>query len=263
MKKIPPLAASLSLALLAVAMAPGAGLAQEISNLEAGRPVTLEDPVPVSPGSYSGSFDYAYAVRYDHVDYAGPGFSLVYGFAPGFEIGGETRLLTNPRLNSRRGIGSGDLDLHVLGEVVGESEGRPGIALRLDALLATGFASHGTNFVPELLLSKSFDTFRIFGNFSSTYIGSTRPGERRNRVSAVVGIAAPPGGGWNTDTLALVDVYARQSVEADGKTTVGAELGVKRRIGMQTIFYAGMLSEVAGERTRIRYRGLLGLTHSF
>jgi hypothetical protein len=32
---------------------------------------------------------------------------------------------------------------------------------------------------------------------------------------------------------------------------------------MQTIFYAGMLSEVAGERTRIRYRGLLGVSHSF
>ena len=242
---------------------PHAAPAQDVSNLEAGRPITMEDPVPVAPGAYSGSFDYAYAVRLDRVDYAGPGLALVYGFAPRFEIGGETRLLTNPRLNSRRGIGSGDLDLHLLGEVARETASRPGIGIRFDAVLATGFASHGTNFVPEILLSKSFDTFRVFGNFSSTYVGSTRPDERRNRFSAVIGFAAPPGGGWNTDTLGMMDVYARQSVEADGKTTIGVELGVKRRIGMQTIFYAGMGSEVAGERTRIRYRGLLGVTHTF
>ena len=237
--------------------------AQDVSNLEAGRPITIEDPVPVSPGTYSGSFDYAYAVRLDHVDYAGPAIALVYGFAPRFEIGGETRLLTNPRLNARRGIGSGDLDVHVLTEVLEETGGRPGVGLRFDALLATGFASHGTNFVPELLVSKSFERFRLHGNFGSTYIGSTRPEERRNRLYAAIGFDSAPGGGWNTDTLGMMDAYVRQSVETGGKPTVGVELGVKRRIGMQTVFYAGLLSEVAGERTRIRYRGLLGLSHSF
>lgn len=248
--------------LLAVLSAAGAR-AQEVSNLEGGRPITIEDSVPISPGTYSGSFDYAYAVRLDRVDYAGPALALVYGFAPNFEIGGETRLLTNPRLNARRGIGSGDLDLHVLAQVATETAGRPGIGVRFDALLATGFASHGTNFVPELLLSKSFDGFRIHGNFGSMYIGSTRPEERRNRLYAAIGFDSPPGGGWNTDTLGMMDAYVRQSVETGGKTTVGVEIGVKRRIGMQSVFYAGMLSEVAGERTRIRYRGLLGVSHSF
>lgn len=236
---------------------------QEISNLEAGRPITIEDPIPVQPGTFSASSDYAYARRLDNVDYAGPALALVYGFAPGFELGAETRLLTNPRLNARRGIGSGDLDVHILGQIASETGGRPAIGLRFDALLATGFASHGTDFVPELLVSKSFDTFRLHGNVGSMYIGSTRPSERRNRLYAAVGFDTPPGGGWNTDTLGMMDVYVRQSVEADRKATVGVELGVRRRIGMQTIFYAGLLSEVAGERTRIRYRGILGLSHAF
>jgi hypothetical protein len=237
--------------------------AQDISNLEGGRPITIEDPVPVSPGTYSGSFDYAYAVRLDRVDYAGPALALIYGFAPNFEIGGETRLLTNPRLNARRGIGSGDLDLHLLASLAPETGARPGIGLRFDAILATGFASHGTNFVPELLVSKSFGGFRLHGNFGSTYVGSTRADERRNRLYAAIGFDTPPGGGWNTDTLGMMDAYVRQSVETGGTPTVGVELGVKRRIGMKTIFYAGLLSEVAGERTRIRYRGLLGLSHAF
>ena len=251
------------LALLAVLAGARFSGAQEISNLEAGRPITVEDPAPTSPGTYSGSFDYAYAVRLDHVDYAGPAVALLYGFAPNFEIGGETRLLTNPRLNARRGIGSGDLDVHLLAALASESGGRPGIGLRFDAVLATGFASHGTNFVPELLVSRTFGGFRLHGNFGSMYIGSTRTGERRNRLYAVVGFDSAPGGPWNTDALGMMDVYVRQSVETGGKPTVGVELGVKRRIGMQTIFYAGLLSEVAGERTRIRYRGLLGVGHTF
>ena len=253
----------LSLVLIAAAACAASARGQEISNLEAGRPITIEDPVPVSAGSYSGSFDYAYAVRLDRVDYAGPALALVYGFAPGFELGGETRLLTNPRLNARRGIGSGDLDVHLLAQVAPEAGDRPGIGLRLDAVLATGFASHGTNFVPELLVSKSLDTFRLHGNFGSMYIGSTRFGERRNRLFAAVGFDFSPAGRWNTETLGMFDAYVRQSVETGGTTTVGIELGLKKRIGMQTIFYAGLLSEVAGERTRIRYRGILGLSHAF
>jgi hypothetical protein len=237
--------------------------AQEISNLEAGRPITIEDPVPVSPGMYSGSFDYAYAKRLDGVNYAGPALSLVSGIYPGFELGAETRLSTNPRLNSQRGIGSGDLDVHILAQIAPETGGRPGIGLRLDALLPTGFASHGTNFVPELLVTRSFDTFRLHGNFGSMYVGSTRPEERRNRLYAAIGFDFSHGGAWNTDMLAMIDAYIRQSVETGGTPTVGFELGLKRRLGMQTIFYAGLLSEVAGERNRIRYRGLLGVSHAF
>ena len=247
---------------LLAALAPRAE-AQEISNLEAGRPITIEDPTPIAPGTYSGSFDYAYARRLDNVDYAGPALSLVYGLPPAFEIGGETRLLTNPRGNARRGIGSGDLDVHALAEVAPETAGRPALGLRFDAILATGFASHGTNFVPELLVTKSFDSFRLHANFGSIYVGSTRPDERRNRLYAAVGFDFCPGGRWKTDKLGMIDVYVRQSVAGDRNATVGVELGIKRRIGMQTIFYAGLLSEVAGDRDRIRYRGLLGVGHTF
>jgi hypothetical protein len=223
----------------------------------------MEDATPVAPGTYSGSSDYAYAKRLDGVDYAGPALALVYGLPARLELGGETRLLTNPRLNARRGIGSGDLDVHLMGELATENGSLPAVAVRFDAILATGFASHGTNLVPELLVTKSFETFRLHANLGGEYIGSTRVDERRNRLFAVVGFDSAPGGGWNTDTLGMMDVYVRQSVTEGGKTIVGVELGVKRRIGMQSVFYAGLLSEVAGDRQRIRYRGLLGLGHWF
>jgi len=132
------------LALLALLAAASAG-AQEISNLESGRPVTMEDATPLAPGTLSFSADYAYARRLDNVDYAGPAFSLSGGILTGLELCAETRLLTNPRLNASRGIGSGDLDIHLLGAVRQESALAPGIAVRADTFLPTGFASHGTN----------------------------------------------------------------------------------------------------------------------
>jgi hypothetical protein len=246
-----------ALAAAAAAWAPLPAEGQEISNLEAARPISLEDATPIERGTWSMSADYAYARRLDRVD------SLMAGPFSGLEIGAETRLLTNPRLNARRGIGSGDLDFHVLGALARESAGGPALAVRGDAFLATGFASHGTNVSAELIATRSFDAFRIHGTAGALYVGSTRPGQRRHQLYAVAGFDARPFGPWRTDTLAMADVVVRQSVATGGKVSVGIELGIRHRIGLQTLFYAGMGSEVAGERDRVQYRGLLGLTHTF
>ena len=250
------------LALAGLLAAAPAG-AQQISNLESGRPVTMDDATPLAPGSLSFSADYAYARRLDNVDYAGPAFSLVGGVVPGLELGAETRLLTNPRLNASRGIGSGDLDVHLLGAVRKESAGAPGLAVRVDAFLPTGFASHGTNLSAEVIATRSFDSFRLHATLGDIYVGSTRPSQRRNEVYGVLGFDVPAFGPWRTDTVAMADVVVRQSVLTGGNVSVGVELGLRHRIGMHTLFYAGLMSEVAGEPDRVRYRGILGLTHFF
>jgi hypothetical protein len=261
-------AAFSALATAALAAAAAAGFAipaaaQEISNLEASRPITMEDASPLEPGTWSASADYAYARRLDDVDYAGPALSLVAGVARGLEIGADTRLQTNPILNASRGIGSGDLDVHALAALRGESAGGPALAFRADALLATGFASHGTNVSAELIATRSFESFRLHAEAGDLYVGSTRPEERRNRVYGLVGFDVRPFGSWRTDTLAMADVVIRQSVLTGGNVSVGLEIGIRQRIGLQTIFYAGMGGEVAGDPDRVRYRGLLGLTHTF
>lgn len=237
--------------------------AQQISNLESPRPVTMEDATPLAPGTLSFSADYAYARRLDNVDYAGPAFSLAGGIFPGVELGAETRLLTNPRLNASRGIGSGDLDIHLLGAIHRESAGAPALALRVDTILPTGVASHGTNVSAEAIATRSFDSFRMHATFGDLYVGSTRESQRRNEVYGVLGFDFPAFGTWRTDTLAMADVVVRQSVLTGGDVSVGIELGIRHRLGMQTLFYAGLMTEVTGEPDRIRYRGILGFTHFF
>jgi len=63
--------------------------------------------------------------------------------------------------------------------------------------------------------------------------------------------------------MGVADVVVRQSVLTDGKVSMGLEIGVKRRVGIQTIFFAGLGTEILGERDRARYRGLLGFSHAF
>jgi hypothetical protein len=250
-------------AILAALAAAGTLSAQQISNLEAGRPMAMEDARAIETGAFSFSLAYEAARREDRVDYSGPSVSLVYGFANGLEAGAETRVLTSPRLNASRGLSSGDLDVHVLGVAAEERGNRPAVAFRADLFLPTGFASHGTNVSGEAILTKSFDRFRLHGGFTFLYVGDTRPGERRRRFRAVVGADAPLAGPWNTDTLLLADVVLAQSVRTVRNATVTFEAGIRRRIGMQTLLQVAALASVAGERTRTRFGGSIGITHAF
>lgn len=237
--------------------------AQEISNLEAGRPVTIEDATPVDWEAFSASLDWAAAQREDGVNYSGPGLSLLYGAARNFELGAQTRWVTNPHLNARRGISSGDLDVHGLWGLLPETGNLPAIGLRADIFLPTGVASHGTNLSATALVTRSFEHFRVHGNFGILYVGDTRTGERRNRLFAVVGMDAAPLGPWDTDTLLVADVFVRQSVREGDTAVTGAEIGVRQRIGMQTLLYAGFDHEFDGPSGRVRYRGIVGMTHAF
>jgi hypothetical protein len=88
------------------------------------------------------------------------------------ELGAETRLLTNPHLNASRGIGSGDLDIHLLGTIHRESAGAPALAVRVDTFLPTGVTSHGTNVSAEAIATGSFDSFRVHATFGDLYVGS-------------------------------------------------------------------------------------------
>lgn len=237
--------------------------AQEISNLEANRPISIEDANPITPDALSASVDYAFARRLDGVNYNGPALALVYGVLPNAEAGVETRLLTNPHSNAARGIGSADLDLHVLGRIAPETSDRPAIAVRADVFLPTGLASHGTNLSAEILATRTFSTFRLHINAGGLYVGDTREDERRNRLFAIAGADFSPLGPWRTDTLIVADTYIRQSVRTDGHPAAGAEIGLRQRIGIQTLAYTGLGTEFAGEADRTRYRVLVGVTHAF
>ena len=239
-------------------------LAQYVGDLEPDRPVSVEDARPVAFREFSASADWTYNKREEDLNDHGPGFSLLYGAARGLEVGAAIRYVTRPGRNSLRGISSGDLFLHGLYAIRGEDAAWPALAVRVAVQLPTGLESKGTDVHATGLATRSFESFRIHGNLHWTHIERTNAGERHERVEGIAGVDFPVGPRYSTDTLLVADASLRSNPVIAGTAIFTLEAGLRRRIGMRTILFAGVGSELTGEhRDRDRVRLRAGFTRAF
>ena len=248
-----------SLLLLAAATA----AAQLLSDLEPERPVAVEDARPVSFRAFSGSVDWTYNVRQEQLDDYGPGFSLLYGMARGLELGGSVRYVTSPGRNAQRGISSGDIVLHALYQLKTETPEWPALAVRAGVEFPTGLDSKGTDLHLAALATRSFEQFRLHANVLWTRLGAVFGTERHDRFEGILGADCVIHPRLGTDTLLVADVDASTNPVRGGTGIVTLEAGVRQRIGVQTILFAGAGSEVRGERDRAHFRIRVGLTHVY
>lgn len=237
--------------------------AQFLSDLEPDRPASMEDARPVAYRAFSGSADWTYSIRKDHVHDYGPGFSLLYGPLRGVETGAEVRWVTSPERNANRGIASGDLILHALYGIVEESAEMPALAARVAVQFPTGLDSKGTDLQLAALATRSFDAFRLHANFRYTRLGAVNVVERRDLYEAVLGTDFLPSLSGRTDTILLADVSARSNPVLGAETIFQLEAGARHRIGPQTLIYAGTATEFTGRKDRTRLRLRIGITHAY
>jgi hypothetical protein len=241
-----------------------AATGQFLSDLEPERPLQMEDARPISYRAFSGSTDWTYSLRKGSLNDYGPGLSLLYGPLRGVETGAAVRWVTRPGRNADRGIDSGDLLLHALYQVVDETADRPAIAARVGVQVPTGLDSKGTDLLLAGLATRSFDAFRLNANLKYTRLGAVNSMERRDRYEGIVGVDFPmPGARGLTDTLLLLDAAVRSNPVLGGTTILQVEAGARRRIGPQTLFFAGAGSELTGQPDRARLRLRVGLTHFY
>jgi hypothetical protein len=237
--------------------------AQFLSNLEPERPIAVEDATPIPYRAISAAADWTYNLRRGGLNDQGPGWSILYGALRRFELGAAQRYVTRPGRNALRGISSGDLKLHALYGLLGESARLPALAARVGVVFPTGLDSRGTDLELGALLTRSFDSMRIHGNVSWTRLGDTVPTERADRVEAGLAVDFLASGPGRTDTLVLADVTVRSSPVRQGDAIMNVELGVRHRIGTQTIVFGGLGSEISDQADRPRLRIRLGISHVF
>jgi hypothetical protein len=237
--------------------------AQLLSDLEVDRPLAVEDARPVSFRAFSGSFDWTYNVRQDQLDDYGPGFSLLYGMARGLELGGSIRYVTRPGRNANRGISSGDIVLHALYQLKTETADWPALAVRAGIEFPTGLDSKGTDLHLAGLATRSFEAFRIHGNFLWTRLGATGSRERYDRFEGIVGADWVINSHRRSDTLLVADADVSSNPVRGASRVLTVEAGVRQRIGVQTIFFAGAGSELTGARDRAHFRIRVGLTYVY
>jgi len=251
------------LALAALFLAAPSARAQFLSNLEPERPIDVEDATPIPFRAVSAAVDWTYNFRKGGLNDQGPGFSILYGALRNLEVGAADRYVTRPGRNALRGISSGDLELHALYGVLSETERYPAVAARIGVVFPTGLDSRGTDLELGGALTRSFDSIRLHGNFQWTRLGDRLPTERSNRLEgglAIDFLASPEG---RTDTLLLAGVTVRSSLVRNGDDVVTIEAGARQRIGIQTILFGSLGSQVADGSDRPRLRIRLGISHVF
>ena len=248
---------------LLILLAATKATAQLLSDLEPERPVRIEDARPVSYRAFSGSVDWTYNLRQGNLNDHGPGFSLAYGAVRGLEVGAALRYVTRPGRNALRGISSGDIVLHALYGLTTETARFPALAFRAGVEFPTGLDSKGTDIHLAALATRSFDAFRIHGNVSYTRLGAVASTEKNERFEGIAGVDFVVGRRGLTDTLIVADVAVGSNPVRNASTMVTVELGARRRIGPQTILFAGAGSDLAGEPDRARMRLRAGVTHVY
>jgi len=237
--------------------------AQFLSNLERERPVAVEDATPVPYRGLSAALDWTYNVRRGGLNDEGPGWTLVYGAVRNLELGASQRYVTSPGRNALRGISSGDLELHALYGIVTEGANRPALGARIAVAFPTGLDSRGTDLQLAGLATRSFDALRVHFNARWTRLGDTVPTERANRLEGGLAVDFLAGPRGRTDTLLLVSVTVRSSPILEGPAVVDAEIGARHRVGVQTILFGGLGSELSDKPDRPRLRARVGLSHVF
>ena len=230
--------------------------AQQVSNFEPERPISVEDARPVPYRAFAGAVDWTFNDRRDGLNDYGPGFSLLYGAARGLETGAALRYVTRPGRNANRGISSGDLFIHALYAIRPEFANWPELSVRADVQFPTGLDSKGTDLHLTALATRSFDVFRLHANFRFTHLGATGPNERSERYEGVGGIDLLTSRQGLTDTRLLADVVVRTNPIVGGRAVVTVEAGARRRLASQTVFFAGVGSDLNGppDRTKVRVR---------
>jgi hypothetical protein len=237
--------------------------AQFLANLEPERPIAVEDAAPIPFRAISAGVDWTYNVRRGGLNDQGPAWTLLYGALRGLEIGAAQRYVTRPGRNALRGISSGDLEIHALYGLFGETAHRPALAARVGLSFPTGLDSRGTDLQLGGILTRSFDSFRIHGNFRWTRLGDTIPTERSDRVEGGIAVDFLASGPGRTETLILADAVVRSSPVITGNAIVTVEVGARHRIGVQTIVFAGIGSEFSDQPDRPRALFRVGISHVF
>lgn len=237
--------------------------AQFLSNLEPERPLAVEDATPIPFRAISAAVDWTYNVRRGGLNDQGPGWSVLYGAVRRLEIGAAQRYVTRPGRNALRGIASGDLEIHSLYNLVSETGRRPAIAARVGLVFPTGLDSRGTDLQLGALFTRSFEALRLHANFRWTRLGDTVPTERSDRVEGGLAVDFLASGPGRTDTLIVGDVTVRTSPVLLGDAIVNVEVGARHRVGVQTILFGGMGTEISDQPDRPRVFFRVGISHVF
>jgi hypothetical protein len=252
----------IAVAFVAVGLAVTWAEALDHKNLDAGRPLRVEDAYTIAAGEAEIEAGLGVAALRRGIARGLLPIEILYGLAPNFQAGIGTALATDPRTKDD-GEHSGDLHLSALYNLNQETLALPAFGVKLDAALPTGVGAHGIDVGVKGIVTKSVDRLSTHLNAGYTFATDARGEERDGRYVLVLGASYPVGAPRYTRATIIADVFTEQAVRRADAPIGGAEIGFRYQLTPRLVWDAGMGTEFAGPRGRAVFTFTTGLSFGF
>ena len=140
------------------------------SNLDAGRPLRMEDPYPIAIGEVTFETGLRYANERHARDRGSLPVEILYGAYSGLQLGIGSEIFTDPRTIDGQEK-SGDLHVSALYNFNQETLTLPALGIKGTLNLPTGVRSSGMDFEVKGLVTKSFNRLSLHFNPAYEFIG--------------------------------------------------------------------------------------------
>lgn len=234
---------------LCLALAVGRAHALDHKNLDAGRPVRVEDAYAIADGEIALEAAAGFTLEREGPDRGVFPVEALYGAYPNLQLAVGTTLSTSPREIDGRPR-SGDLQASALYNFNQETLVLPALALRLGLEIPTGIGSRGVGVEVKGIVTKSIERLAVHLNAGYQFLTATRRDERAGVYALALGASYPLGAPWLTRLLLVGDVFAEQAPRRGEAPIVGTEIGLRYQLTPRLVWDVGVGTEFAGPRRR-------------
>ncbi len=255
------------LAPLAVLLAAGPAAAVDHNNVDAHRPLSFDDADPIAYRERALEF----GLNLGWPRRRPLGLGLDAEFIYGFRMNSHLSVGFEPSFGGRAGEENtapdfGDASLGLFHNFNRQHGNTPAFSLRGDVFFPTGRDSKGVGGRLRGIMSKQAGQY---GNFHLNLDLNANPGaardERQFVPAMVLGYTRPIGYPTRFDTTGLAELTVRAGEERGTGAVLGIGLGIRKQVGVRSVFDLGVQSDIAGWNgaARDRIRLVAGYSYGF
>ncbi len=230
-------------------LAPSEVFAIDHGNLDAGRPLRLEDAYTIADGEIAIEGGARFTLQRRGSNQGVFPVEVLYGAYPNLQLSIGTSLSTDPRDVDDRPK-SGDLQVSALYNFNQETISLPAFAVGLGVDTPTGVQAHGYGIDVKGIITKSIGRLSLHLNAGYEFLISTPREDRDGRYQLSLGASYPIAAPQFTRATLVGDVFAEQSTQRSEPPFVGIEIGLRYQLTPRMVWDVGVGTEFAGPAHR-------------
>lgn len=256
------LIAALSLAALAVP-----AFAVDHNNLDAGRPLSFDDPEAIA--FREQALEFGLGASWPRRRAMGLRLNAEYLY--GFGLNSHASIGFEPSIGGRAGsrrtsFDPGDISVGLLHNFNRQHGGTPAFSLRGDVFAPTGRGSRGAAFRLRGIAARQAGQYgRAHLNLDLNANPGAGRGRREFHPAVALGYTRPVGYPRRFDTTGLAELTVKAGDDSGTGPVVGIGIGLRRQVGVRSVIDIGIQSDIAASRgaPRDRIRLIAGYSAGF